>query len=70
MCAYMQAVSVSGCAVWWGMGVKSVGPCAACVYVCYKHALRLAEIRVPQSLAFLPQMALDAKSNLNFRTTF
>ena len=50
MCAYMQAMSVSGCAVWWGIGVKSVGPCAACEYVCYKHALRLTARRSNQSI--------------------
>ena len=46
----MQAMSVSGCAVWWGIGVKSVGPCAACEYVCYKHALRLTARRSNQSI--------------------
>lgn len=46
------------------MGVRSVGPCAPCVYGCY--ALILPGVsRSP----FLPQMTLDVKSNLNFRTT-
>lgn len=64
LCVWLCCVAGDGCEV-------SVGLCAACVYVCYKRAPRLAGVRVPPNpLPFLLQMALDDKDNWSFRTTW